>query len=522
MRRLFILSLAVLFILPLSATGQSLSNSERRHINSKILELVDDYERYASLFDDESAYYFRSLFVNENSMVHNDMIASETYRTQISVEDYVNLLRTNSVNTLISIKDLKKGKMTFSNGEWEIPVMFRKSFSYMDGNGYLFSVEEWHKTDFDMVMHVVYNEEQDVCRIQSITGSLDSDKEFPKGRFFIVNDSKNMTGRYNEYFSTLKVSGRPVEFNEFGQAIVTSGDTYVDDIDVDVDTVLINRGFNYDVVSYKFNPRNGRIKLRYGYTPNAYKVTGADMFDIKSPAMEFGFDFGFAFRAGSGTKMSFYTGLGAVMSSLNMSLNSSCNYSYVTSLFNQETSLWDKVERTYNIQHAEESVSYIDFMVPAYFEFEHRLGRNLMFSWNLGAKAYFNNFDFLDFQVKPGVSSVEGTREVAGNRESFSATEEFDTKYYTKRTFDCSVFGNMGFDVNMAKRKMYFMVRFGYEYGLMSTFKSNASSYYQQGSSYPVIYDSSSNRNLMVHPMINGLEINRMGMWISGGFKFKL
>ena len=74
--------------------------------------------------------------------------------------------------------------------------------------------------------------------------------------------------------------------------------------------------------------------------------------------------------------------------------------------------------------------------------------------------------------------------------------------------------------MNLLKRKMYFMVRVGYEYGFMPTFKSNAAPYYSN-SSYPIIRNAE-NKDVVVHPMINGLEFNRQGLWISGGLKFKL
>ena len=125
MKHIFIISLIFLQLLPLSVAGQSLTNSKRRHINSKVLTLIEDYERYATLYDEESEYYFSSLFLNETSTVHNDMIASDSYRTQIAVADYIRLLRDNSVNTNVSILDVKKGEMIYAEGVWDIPVYFR-------------------------------------------------------------------------------------------------------------------------------------------------------------------------------------------------------------------------------------------------------------------------------------------------------------------------------------------------------------------------------------------------------------
>ena len=519
MKRLFIISLVVSLLLT-SVSAQTLTNQQRRHINSKILTLIEDYERYASLYDEEAAYYYRSLFVNETSTVHCDMIASDKYRTQVPVDEYISMVRQNSQNTTTVIKDVKKGEMSYANGVWYIPVTFRKSFSYIDPNGYLFSVEDWHKADFDMEMYVLYDEERDLCLIQSITGKLDTTVDFPKGRFLIVNEMKDRDDRYMGYFSTLRINNRPLEFNDFGQAIIAPGIPHVDDMDVAVDTVVLSKGYNYDVVSYEFNPRKARVKLRYGYSPNAYrKISGADGFDVKSPAMEVGVDFGIAFPAGRNAKMGLYTGVGAMQSGLQLQLSTttpSFGYTYSTAQRNDATGLWESKEVVYKISEVNESVKYIDLFVPVYFEMEHRIGNYLMLSWSLGAKGYYN------LMATPGEHTVQYT--VDGERTNLTRT--FDKSYYKKAIWDVSAFGNIGLDVNLLKRKMYFMVRVGYEYGFMPTFKSDAAPYYYNNKnnpekSYPIIRNAE-NDDVVVHPMINGLEFNRQGLWISGGLKFKL
>lgn len=517
MKRFFIISLMLSLLLPVSVGAQTMTNKDRRYINSKVLTLIEEYERYATLYDDEAAYYFRTLFVNETSTVHCDMIASAKYRTQVPVDEYIALVRENSENTTTVIKDVKKGEMVYANGVWDIPVTFRKTFSYIDGNGYLFSVEDWHKKDFDMTMNVIYDPETDACLIQSITGRIDSDRDFPTGRFIIVNENEVNDERYMAHFSSLKINDQPLEFNEFGQAIVSYGEASVDDMDVVVDTVLLSRGFNYDVVSYDFNPRKARIKLRYGYSPEIYKAKGiSNYISMKSPAQEIGLDFGFAFPAGRNAKMGLYAGVGAMMSSMNFNANKLDEYVYSTAR-RDEAGLWQDVTVKYSISSAEESAKYLDLFVPVYFELEHRIGNYLMLSWNLGAKAYYN------LKATPGEHAVSGK---AGS-DQFQLSKTFSEAYYKKYPFDFSAFGNIGLDVNLVKKKMYLMVRAGYEYGITPTFKSGAASYYVKessyvkDSSYPVIYDKD-NKNVLVHPMISGLEISRQGWWFSGGLKFKL
>ena len=44
--------LLVCMFIPLILAAQTLTNKERRAINSKLLTLIEDYERYASLYDE--------------------------------------------------------------------------------------------------------------------------------------------------------------------------------------------------------------------------------------------------------------------------------------------------------------------------------------------------------------------------------------------------------------------------------------------------------------------------------------
>lgn len=540
MKRLFIISLVVSLLLP-SVSAQTLTNQQRRHINSKILTLIEDYERYASLYDEEAEYYFRSLFVNETSTVHCDMIASDKYRTQVPVDEYVSMVRQHSQNTVTAIKNVRKGEMAYSNGVWYIPVSFRKSFSYMDANGYLFSVEDWHKTDFDMEMYVMYDEDRDMCLIQTITGKLDTNIDFPKGRFLIVNEDQNQDRRYMEHFSTLRVNNKPIDFNEFAQAIIAPGVAYVADMDVVVDTVVLSKGFNYDVVSYKFNPRKARIKLRYGMAPmKAYRVmqtsdTKAKAWDKKiadkSSAMEAGVDFGFAFPFGRNSKMGLYTGAGVSLSTLDLSLNSMGTYKYKTSYFNEASQLYESAEVSYSVNGASEGIKYMDLFVPVYFELEHRLGSHLMLSWSMGAKAYYNlsakNYAPYQVSASAKVNSISLKNASVSVPGTFTGFIE-PNSYANDKGLDFSAFANMGLDINLVKRKIYLMVRAGYEYGFTPAYQSTTSDY-MSGSSYPIVCtglkqngSSVQGTHVAVHSLVSGLTLYRQAWWFSTGFKFKL
>lgn len=527
MKRLLTIVLSAIFLFPLSADAQSLTNKERRSINAKVLSLVEEYERLASLYDEDSEYYFQSLFEKEGeSRIFCDMIGAPSYLKDVTVSEYVSMLRGYTANVTSVIKDVSKGDMTYSEGIWHIPVTFRKSLSYIDKDGYMFSVEDFHKTDFDMTMDVLYDEERDACLIGSITGVIASDIVFPEGRFLIVNEMKNPDSRYMKRFSTLKVNGSDVRYNDFGQAILPDGEAEVYDIDMAVIADTLNSGFNYDVVSYRFNPRKARMKLRYGYAPSGILIpTRNDLYvSTLSKSMEAGWDIGFAFPFGKKAKMGLYTGIGLSMSDLYLDLKNEISYNYRTDRYNSQAGLYENVPVNYKIKSAEEYLRYMDVFVPVYFEIEHRIGRHVLLSWDVGVKGYWS----LAVQsLQPDSPySVTYTATVAdGSAQSFkdSPTSFIEANTYQQdRKWNLSAMADIGLDINLVKRKWYLMLRAGYEYGLFDMYTSGTNKYFETSTSYPVVYDPVSKTNRHVHSLISGMSLKRQGLWVSGGFKFKM
>ena len=135
MRKLFLIISSICLLLAEVADAQSLTNRQRRYINSKVLNVIEEYERFVTVYDDEAQYMFQNLFV-DGAQIFCDMIGFPSYLSKTSVADYVNLASTAATSTTIVIKDVVKGEMTYSGGVWNIPVTFRKSVSYIDNNGY--------------------------------------------------------------------------------------------------------------------------------------------------------------------------------------------------------------------------------------------------------------------------------------------------------------------------------------------------------------------------------------------------
>lgn len=537
MKRLYIILYVVIMFLPFPAGAQSLSNAERRHINSKVLSHLEEYERLSSLYDEESVEFYKALFVSEDASVLCDMIGAESYLNTVSVAEYARTMTEYASNITVVIKDVAKGNMRYDGGLWHIPILFLKSVSYIDNGGYAFSTEEYHGNDFDMTMMLRYDPETDACLIESVTGKLETDRDFPKGRFFIVNEGDKYSERDMRHFSTLKVDGKDVVYNEFGQAILPSGDPYVDDFDVEVGVDTVFQGFNYDVVTFRFNPRKGRIKLRYSYAPlYAYKVTAPKNVKSNSAAMELSLDFGKTVRCGQSSKMGFYAGIGVSASRLELWNENKISYQYTQYKYDFSSKLFAPFTVKYDIaaDAVRETVDYIDFVVPLYFELEHRLGKHVMLSWDLGFKAYAYMDKLANGNYEIAYSSnIDGTMtkrnmQNPGVIEAVPYAKTGLLKIKDFATLDVSAFAAIGLDINMYRRKTYFMLRAGYEYGFMGllmdgkdAYSVSGTPYFEDGKYYPIVYDTRSKKDVAVHSLLSGVTLRRQALWFSTGFKFK-
>ena len=69
MRGFISLLLVLFFTIPISLNAQTLTNRERRHINTRVLELIEQYEGTAVIHDEEAEYVFCSLFKSDQVSV---------------------------------------------------------------------------------------------------------------------------------------------------------------------------------------------------------------------------------------------------------------------------------------------------------------------------------------------------------------------------------------------------------------------------------------------------------------------
>ena len=527
MRKPFLIISTICLLLAEVADAQSLTNRQRRYINTKVLNVIEEYERFVTVYDDEAQYMFQSLFV-DGAQIFCDMIGFPSYLSKISVADYVNLVSTASTSTTIVIKDVKKGEMTYSGGVWNIPITFSKSVSYIDNNGYAFSTEEYYGKDFDITMSLIYDPDSDQCRIESVDGAIASNTKFPEGRFFIVEKETvdNSSSKTKKFFDELDVNGSPITYNIYGQAVMPSGRPEVNDIDVVVNIDTLKTGLNYDVVNFDFKRRSNRLKVRYGIAPfGAYNVTTSQEVLHKSDAMEAGLDFGTTWRAGKSAKMGFFFGAGVSMSNIGLSLGSPVKYSYKTSLLDETSNLFRNYTVAMELSSLSEKLSFMDLVVPVYFEVEHRAGKHVLISWNFGVKAYYNlKTSFTPYSV---TGNMKISDDVSSSSTNVDFAETFDTFLspvsYKRNQFEVSAAANLGIDVNLFKRILYLSVKGGYEYGLTNSYYAAGRKLYDKSALvYPVVYDVLGEKFYAMHSAVSNTSYHRQAIWLQFGLKIKM
>ena len=505
--------------------AQTLTNRDRRHVNTRVLNIIEEYERTAAVNDDDTEYMFLDLFDNDQMQIICDVIGFPEYLSKVTVADYVRALRSDAIAVTMEIKDVNKGDISLSGSECTVPVTFRKSVSYVDRNGYVFSTEAYYQTDLIMDMLIRYDLDTEVCKIISLEGRVESEKQFPRGRFYIINKSQlyDLENRLQKYLPELRIAGESISYNEFDQAILPSGVASVNDIDVHVLPDTLMKGPNYDVMKFNFNSRKSRLKLHYGIAPfGAYKVNSGNDVDSKTDAMEFGIDCGFTWRAGKASKMGFFFGAGAQMGNIDLSLNKTLDYSYDTWAKKDKDGFiyFEKSTMDYTVRSATEGLNFIDIYVPVYFELEHRAGKHLLISWNFGVKGYYNMItSYVPYEAS-GLFSITGSYV----EDSFVLKDGpyISPSSYERNPFDVSLCGNIGFDINIGKQKVYLSLKGGYEYGLTPSYVNHKNTYYEAGKVFPVVYDINGAKHIPMHSLITNLEYRRRAIWLQAGLKFKI
>ena len=161
--------------------AQTIPAQDERQMLLKVVDLLEDYQRYASMDEDFKNYggSFRDLFVSDDAEVFNDIVGIGK-GSVISVKDYANLLTSQSSTTRIVIKNITRGDIYWDNDSWKVNCMFDKYVNLTNSCGIEFASDFYNASDYKLTATITYNKDEDKCLFEKIAGEADAIRTIPE------------------------------------------------------------------------------------------------------------------------------------------------------------------------------------------------------------------------------------------------------------------------------------------------------------------------------------------------------
>lgn len=379
------------------ASAQQNGIVEQRRILDEALSTIEDYESYSTISDDDVRYSFLDLFVDGNAPVFNDILGAAD-ANQLPVSQYSKLLGSNLRNKKTVIKNIKKESISRENGVWKIKFSFEKTLSYANNCGVLFSSAEFYGKPYQMEASLVYDEQQRRCKIESIKGSVDSQKKLSQPYFAFKSEDKRD--------SLLRYNGEYLSFNSYNQALLLGEMnpklfSYADP-DMWI-TPSVEECNKVPSVSMKYRPRKWRMKVHYDFgLGEALKLDGKDIFkSSKTKENAFGLDFGYIFPSKSSFKTGLFMGVGMTQTEIDMAMENS----YFVINTNADVD-GDNYARHYKNLALSQNIKLSELNVPIYLDCEYRFNPIFAVHFDVGLR--------LNLNMKHEVDATEGSAYVYG------------------------------------------------------------------------------------------------------------
>ena len=370
-------------------------------LERKIIEkALDNFEMYKScitIADDETKSYFLDLFKNKSVPVYNDLLGI-TNKSDLNVSDYLDEQKLNMVSPIIRICNVKRDRIWEDNGKWLVQLSFDKSLSFQNQCGINFNTLDFYGTMFRETMILSYDNTDQICRIESITGKIDSDRILPDDYCILDSTSVRDTKVVYKHRDGTR---EPVNFNSFGQMLLTSGSdknqfTYPDN-DVHVRT---NYKPECHLMTLSYKSSHWRIKPHFDLgLGKALSVENESLYNsVSSKSLSFGVDAGYIFPTKGKFKIGVFLGLGYSSTNLDLALQTS-RFSFYTS---QDID-GDSYERIYENINFSQSTKISEFSIPVYADFDWRFSRWVSLYFDVGLKLNMN----ISTKVSDFAGSVE-------------------------------------------------------------------------------------------------------------------
>lgn len=364
--------------------AQRATNPLERKIIEKALDNFEMYKSCITVADDETRSYFLELFKDKSVPVYNDLLGI-TNKKDLNVSDYLNEQKANVVSPIIRISNVTRERIWEENGKWKVQLSFDKSLSYQNRCGVNFNTLDFYAKMFRETMILSYDENNQVCSIESITGKIDSNRTLPDD--YCVLDSTNVKD-IRVVYKHNDGTREKVKFNSFGQMLLTHGHEKNQFVHVDND-VVVKTNYQPECHLMTLAYRNYHWRIKPYFEMGLGDVLSIDNKSLysstESKNVSFGIDVGYIFPLKGKFKVGLFMGLGMSTTKVDLSYQSS-KYSFNT---NQDID-GDTYERIYENVNLSQSTKITEFSIPVYVDLDWRFSSIASFYMDLGLKLNIN------------------------------------------------------------------------------------------------------------------------------------
>ena len=362
-------------------SAQTMSSVEEYFFNYSILQSIKTYELNARMYDAEARDEFERLFESQNVAIYNDLLGLSSSPI-LTLTDYVSKLQQEAQSVQIRISNVRKSTPHLEGGQWLSEVTFDKSISYTNRCGLLFSSIEHYQDDHHLKVTFVWTGRRAVIR--SISGFVDQAHAAPLPDVYEVLESTQKGRMYDE---RLRFDGLPLDYNEFGQAILPiPNDSLLTIDDPDIQMIRVYQD-DCNIFSMLYRSRRWRLKVHGDFAlGHMYQLKRPqDNISTSSVSGEILVDLGYIFPpVTKDLRMGIFIGTGVSSSKLNIKARG-VQYDYYTVDIDN-----DQYKRNYQIERLNQKNNLLDIVVPLYIDMDWQLSSKFSLYADLGVKNYFN------------------------------------------------------------------------------------------------------------------------------------
>lgn len=404
----------LLYTLCLSSTtvsAQLQSNAERRKMYRDVLELVNNYEKYAEVSGINKANFVR-LFRDSSTPIYNDLMGLSDV-PYLSVHEYADFLAADAILPEVVIRNVSHDTPWYSNGRWHMHVSFAKELEYMDSCGiFEFSSRKHYGNDYQMNALVSWDEKG--AKIDSLMGFIDTEvAPYPINyMIFEPRDSRDTTDLL--YYGNPIV---PEYYDGKAYAILPRESAKSFDYSKDKDVHVRLKHDANNIVYMTYRPKRWRMKARYEQALATYDGENGG-FDFKKPlnvegVFEFnndtkdldrkkdwsssfnhtasmrglGLDFGYIFPSRGGVKWGFFSGVALRQTNIVTASSTVINFHRKTTTEDEDG---DSYLRKYsNVKDLRYETTVNEWYFPIYFDMDMRFSDGFSIYLDFGAKVYW-------------------------------------------------------------------------------------------------------------------------------------